>query len=214
MRVARFFNRQRTVALERTLLRRLVRSLLEECLGRADYQLGVHFIGATEMARLNESFLGHQGSTDVITFDHQERDQTGALLLWGAHAPRVQGSAPSLNPRAEVSDEGVADDTRGACAPRKSCSGAPALKLRRHPQSEPLYGEIFISIDDALIYASRFRVPWQSEVARYLVHGVLHLEGFDDTDPAARRVMKRRENRLLKELSARFDLAKMDRKCR
>jgi hypothetical protein len=27
--------------------------------------------------------------------------------------PRVQGSAPSLNPTADVSDEGVADRTRG-----------------------------------------------------------------------------------------------------
>jgi enterochelin esterase-like enzyme len=31
----------------------------------------------------------------------------------------VQGSAPSLNPPRDVSDEGVADCTRGACAPRK-----------------------------------------------------------------------------------------------
>jgi len=33
--------------------------------------------------------------------------------------PRVPGSAPSLNPLPEVSDEGVADDTRGrVCSPK------------------------------------------------------------------------------------------------
>ena len=33
--------------------------------------------------------------------------------------PRVQGSAPSLNPLPDVSDEGVADHTRGrVCSPR------------------------------------------------------------------------------------------------
>jgi rRNA maturation RNase YbeY len=47
------------------------------------------------------------------------------------------------------------------------------------------------------------------EVTRYLVHGVLHLEGYDDTDPVSRRAMKRRENKLLKELSRRFDLGKL-----
>lgn len=150
MRVMRLFNRQRAVTLERAFLRRLARGLLEEWLGRRDYQLGVHFIGAPEMARLNQTFLGHEGSTDVITFNHQE-----------------------------------------------------------NPAGGPLHGEIFISTDDALIHARRFRVQWPSEVTRCLVHGVLHLEGFDDSDPVARRAMKRRENKLLKELSARFNLANM-----
>jgi probable rRNA maturation factor len=150
MRQLRFFVRQRARALERTQLRRVARGLLEDLLGRRSYQLGVHFIGAAEMARLNTAYLGHAGSTDVITFDHRE--------------------------------------TAGG---------------------QELYGEIFISVEDALLHARRFRVRWPWEVTRYLVHGVLHLEGFDDTAPAARRAMKRRENSLLKELSARFDLGKV-----
>ena len=52
---------------------------------------------------------------------------------------------------------------------------------------------------------------WQSEIARYLVHGLLHLEGYDDAGPGPRRAMKRRENKLLKELSRRFDLGKLGR---
>jgi probable rRNA maturation factor len=152
MRRVRIFNRQRTLALERRLLRRLARCLLEECLARRDYELGVHFIGAGEMAGLNETFLGHEGSTDVITFNHQEE-----------------------------------------------------------AQSEKLCGEIFISVDDALVHARRFRVQWPSEVTRYLVHGVLHLAGCDDTDPVSRRSMKRLENKLLKELSLRFNLRKLGR---
>jgi probable rRNA maturation factor len=152
MRLLRFFVRQRALALERTLWRRLARCLLEELLGRRDYELGVHFIGATEMARLNETFLGHQGSTDVLTFNHQE-----------------------------------------------------------NPGRQRLHGEIFISVDDALVHARRFRVGWPSELTRYLIHGVLHLEGFDDTGVASRRAMKRRENSLLKALSLRFDLGKLGR---
>ena len=152
MKVLRFFVRQRVLKLERALWRRLACCLLQEMLAHGDYQLGVHFVGATEMARLNETFLGHQGSTDVITFNHQEK-------------------------------------------------GDP-----RH-----LYGEIFISVDDAVIQARQFRACLPSELTRYLIHGVLHLEGFDDGSPASRRAMKRRENSLLKELSGRFDLGRLAR---
>jgi probable rRNA maturation factor len=34
-------------------------------------------------------------------------------------------------------------------------------------------------VDDAIAQAKEFRTTWQSEVVRYLVHGVLHLLGHD-----------------------------------
>jgi rRNA maturation RNase YbeY len=72
-----------------------------------------------------------------------------------------------------------------------------------------LRGDIFVCIDDAITQAKRFRTTWQSELVRYLIHGLLHLRGLDDLDPAARRIMKRAENRLLKQVSRRFDLTKL-----
>ncbi len=63
-------NRQRTRAVDLRLLRRLMRWIVERELGVADYELGFHFVDAPEMARLNWQFLQHEGSTDVITFDH------------------------------------------------------------------------------------------------------------------------------------------------
>ena len=45
------------------------------------------------------------------------------VTLWGAHAPRVQGSAPSLNPPTDVSDEGVANCTRGRVLSPDNCTG-------------------------------------------------------------------------------------------
>lgn len=152
MRALHLANRQNTRPVDRSHLRRIARCLLEELLGHDSYELGVHLIGAEEMACLNETYLRHPGSTDVITFDHRENANVG------------------------------------------------------HP-----HGEIFISVDDAVQAAQRYRVEWQAEVARYLTHGVLHLEGFDDVTPILRRAMKRRENKLLKELSGRFDLGKVGR---
>ncbi len=78
-----------------------------------------------------------------------------------------------------------------------------------------LHGEIFICIEDAVRQAREFRTTWQSELVRYLIHGVLHLIGYDDLTAADRHVMKREENRLLRTLSRQFsfrDLAIAARK--
>jgi rRNA maturation RNase YbeY len=70
-----------------------------------------------------------------------------------------------------------------------------------------LHGEIFVCMDEAVAQARRFRTSWQSELVRYIVHGILHLRGFDDRRAAPRARMKREENRLVRELAARFDFA-------
>jgi probable rRNA maturation factor len=54
--------------------------------------------------------------------------------------------------------------------------------------------------------ARQFRTSWQSELVRYIIHGVLHLRGFDDIRPADRRKMKREENRLLRAAGRLFRL--------
>ena len=35
-------------------------------------ELSLNFVGAKEMAEINEAFVGHQGPTDVICFDYRE----------------------------------------------------------------------------------------------------------------------------------------------
>lgn len=75
-----------------------------------------------------------------------------------------------------------------------------------------LAGEIFLCVHEALAQAARFRATWQEELVRYLAHGILHLRGFDDLRPVARRRMKREEGRLLKKLARDFRLSKLARK--
>ena len=73
--------------------------------------------------------------------------------------------------------------------------------------SEPgtiLSGEIFICLDDAVKQAKEFETFWQSELVRYVIHGILHLLGHDDLKPAARRKMKREENRLVRFIAKQY----------
>lgn len=71
---------------------------------------------------------------------------------------------------------------------------------------DSLHGEVFICVDVTLAQARRFRTDWRSELVRYLIHGVLHLSGYDDQQPAPRRRMKQAEDRFLREISTRFNL--------
>lgn len=43
------------------------------------------------------------------------------------------------------------------------------------------HGEVFVSVETARANARRFRVPTEEEIRLYIVHGLLHLHGFDDS---------------------------------
>ena len=74
-----------------------------------------------------------------------------------------------------------------------------------------LHGELFVCVDEAVGQAKEFKSSWQSEVVRYVVHGVLHLLGHDDLKPALQRKMKQEENRQMRRLTRSFALAQLSR---
>ena len=51
------------------LLKKITQALLAE-LELEKAEIGICLVAAPEMTRLNETFLKHKGSTDVITFDY------------------------------------------------------------------------------------------------------------------------------------------------
>lgn len=65
-------NHQRTRAVDTRLLRQITMELLVDLLATESVELGITLVGPVEMARVNWQFLQHEGSTDVITFDHTE----------------------------------------------------------------------------------------------------------------------------------------------
>jgi probable rRNA maturation factor len=59
------------------------------------------------------------------------------------------------------------------------------------------HGEIFISAETARRNARRFGNPLTRELRLYIVHGLLHLHGFDDRDEAGARKMQVVQRRIL-----------------
>jgi probable rRNA maturation factor len=59
-------------------------------------------------------------------------------------------------------------------------------------------GDVIISVDRAAEYAEEHNIPVADELARYIIHGILHCLGHDDIDPGARRTMLRRQEMFLR----------------
>ncbi len=59
------------------------------------------------------------------------------------------------------------------------------------------HGEIVISAETARSNAKQFGTAVLHEIQLYLVHGLLHLHGFDDTTVSGAQKMKGTQNRLL-----------------
>lgn len=63
------------------------------------------------------------------------------------------------------------------------------------------HGEIVISADTASRNAQVFRNPVARELLLYVVHGLLHLHGFDDGTPADRRKMEKAQDQIVREIT-------------
>ena len=61
-------------------------------------------------------------------------------------------------------------------------------------------GEIIVSAETAERVATELNSAPRDELLLYVVHGTLHLVGFDDQEPAARAAMMQRELEVLDEL--------------
>ncbi|NWF88050.1 MAG: rRNA maturation RNase YbeY [Ignavibacteriaceae bacterium] len=60
-----------------------------------------------------------------------------------------------------------------------------------------LEGEIIISSEDANKSAKRFRTTQKKEILRLLIHGILHLIGYNDIKLSERKIMKTKEDLLV-----------------
>jgi rRNA maturation RNase YbeY len=61
-------------------------------------------------------------------------------------------------------------------------------------------GDIFISADTVKSNAEKLGIDFYSELYRVIIHGILHLCGYDDKTPDKEKEMRERENEALERL--------------
>lgn len=73
----------------------------------------------------------------------------------------------------------------------------PTAESDRRGAGSRLEGEVILSTEMAWQVAKDFGWSPEAEVLLYLVHGLLHLAGYDDLTPEEQRLMRRRECEIL-----------------
>lgn len=71
-----------------------------------------------------------------------------------------------------------------------------------------ILGEVFICPATALAYAQEHGVDPYAETTLYLVHGILHLLGYDDLQESDEQLMRQREHHHMQELRSRHWILK------
>src|SRR5579863_6436842 len=170
-------NRQRRMRIDRRLLIRLARLVLQqEQIAAAE--ISVAILDDAAIHAVNRQFLDHDFPTDVISF------LLDCNMVEGAANGSSEMTAAAT--RAKMAATGKKPKTAGASPSRVRRGAAKAIE-----------GEVVISAETAAGNAARYGTSPQDELALYLVHGLLHLCGYDDLTPQEKRLMRTRESEAL-----------------
>ena len=163
-------DRQSRLVVDESRLREAVRRVLsEERIPAATISLAL--VEDAEIQRINREFLGHDYPTDVISFLLDDQ--------------REEGWSQESGVRSQDEERLVGTE----------CSES-SLTLPPQPPP-PLEGELIVSTETALREAAAHGWNPQDELLLYVVHGLLHLCGYDDLTDEARPAMRLREREVL-----------------
>jgi rRNA maturation RNase YbeY len=71
-----------------------------------------------------------------------------------------------------------------------------------------LEGEVYVNLDRARVQAQEYGVSFKNEIARLVIHGLLHLLGYRDTTPRMRARMNRKQEQYLLKVSGKLGHAR------
>ncbi len=153
-------------------LARAIAATLDAAGATAPASIGLVLADDRELETLNEAHLGHEGPTDVLSF-------------------------PLLPPGAFPAHEGA--------VARPVASPGPTIAFALPPGRRPHLGDVVVSVERAAEQAVGGRggqsgdVRWSpaDELRLLVIHGTLHVCGWDHADPVERAAMRALEHRLL-----------------
>lgn len=66
-----------------------------------------------------------------------------------------------------------------------------------YTKGDKISGDLFISLDTVRTNSEQFNTPYNTELLRVIIHGILHLCGINDKGPGERAIMEDAENKAL-----------------
>lgn len=169
-------NRQKAFTVDCTALREVILQALQiEQVSSA--VLSVSIVDNRAIHTVNRDHLQHDCPTDVISFqlgferdDHFEEDDSDS-----ADVPKPQCFSRSPDAAASAKTDASALRASGAS----------------------IEGEIIASAETASEMAAEGRWSAQDELTLYIIHGLLHICGYDDLTPDEQTIMRSRERTIL-----------------
>ena len=70
---------------------------------------------------------------------------------------------------------------------------------------EQVEGEVYVDLDTAAERHEEFDTSFEQEVHRYIIHGVLHLLGYDDATEPGQETMRQKEDHYLDAIASEID---------
>jgi probable rRNA maturation factor len=155
--------------------------------GQQGKDLSILFVDNKKIARFNKQFFGKNRPTNVISFSYMEettplRGQAQAHRnLYSEHREREGEAGYPL--------AGAALPVEGA-TPLRGQAQAPVI--------EEIIGDIIISLEKAKEEAEALSCPFYERVFALIIHGLLHVSGYDHiNDRNEARRMRYRERKFL-----------------
>jgi probable rRNA maturation factor len=127
-------------------------------------------------------------SQDRLAFDERRLKEAARAVL---HGEGIDSGSVSL----AVIDAGTMHELNRRHLEHDYPTDVLSFLLER--RGAELEGEVIVSADEALLNAPRFGWLPEAELALYVIHGTLHLCGYDDLEESAADVMRTREDHWL-----------------
>lgn len=139
-----------------------------------------------------------------------ERPLADDKVCQAVSAALAYGGRPGISASVVLLDDRSLAEMHGAWLADASETDVMAFDLEDEHMDGPAV-EIFVSVDRARVVAEERGVSLARELALYLVHGSLHLCGFDDHEEEDRQHMRAAESEVLRSLGYPDDLLPHDR---
>jgi rRNA maturation RNase YbeY len=172
-------NRQRAVAVNQAWLGRTAEAVLAAARAGAA-ELSLLLVSDRRMRALNRRYRKKDRPTDVLAF------------------PMYEGQSPKRRSPAPAASVAAKSPGRGRVLARPGRAGETASRVPM------VLGDVVISLPTAKRQAAALGHSLRAEVARLLVHGVLHLLGYDHERGARdASVMARKEKMILRAIQGK-----------
>jgi len=151
--------------------------------------LSISLVDNATIHTMNRDHLQHDYPTDVISFQ---------LDFWPEEDNDGEDNDGGTENAADEEFDGDCEEEEPECSSDHAVSAEDRQSLRA--SGAAIEGEIIASVEMAAQMASDAQWPMQSELTLYVIHGLLHICGYDDLTDQERIIMRAREAAIMSSL--------------